>query len=81
MEEGSFKHKRMMKVVQIRKDSQRKKVATEEEDLTKEVEVEEEAERLSTDVTDVTLWVIDLLNVLIMKILGNKVHTLLKLKQ
>ena len=65
----------MMKAVQISKDSQRKKVAAEEEDLTKEVEVEEEAERLSTDVTDVTLWVIDLLNVLIMKIQDIEVHT------
>ena len=34
----------------------------EEEELTKEVEVEEEAKKLSLDVTNVTNWVIDLLN-------------------
>ena len=72
---GSFQHKRVMKEVQIRKNSQRKKVAAKEEDLTKEVEVEEEAERLPTDVTDVTLWVTDILNVLRMTIWDNEVHT------
>ena len=35
----------------------------EEEDLTKEVKVEEEAKKLSLDVTNVTNWVIDPLNV------------------
>ena len=34
----------------------------EEEYLTKEVEVEEEENKLSLDVTNVTNWVIDLLN-------------------
>ena len=72
LEKGSFQHKKMMKEVQIKKDNQRKKVAAEEEDLTREVEVEEEAERLPIDVT---LWVIDLLNVLRMKIRDNEVHT------
>jgi len=41
MEEESFLHKRMMKETQINKGIQRKKVAAEEEDLTREVEVEE----------------------------------------
>jgi len=54
MEEESFLHKIMMKATQISKGSKRKKVAAKEEDLTREAEVEEEAERLSTDVTDVT---------------------------
>ena len=34
----------------------------EEEDLTKEVQVEEEAKKLSLDVTTVKNWVIDILN-------------------
>ena len=55
-------------------------MAAEEEDLTREVEVEEEAERLSNDVTDVTLWVIDPLNVLRMKIWNSEVHTYIKPK-
>ena len=75
LEKGSFQHKRMMKAVQISKDNQRNKVAAEEEDLTREVEVEEEAERLLIDVIDVTLWVTDLSNVLRMKIWDNEVHT------
>ena len=41
LEKRSFYHKRTMKEVQITKDRQRKKVAAEEEDLTREVEVEE----------------------------------------
>ena len=40
LEKGSFQHKRMMKAIQISKDSKRNKVAIEEEDLTKELEVE-----------------------------------------
>ena len=75
MEEESFLRKRMVKATQISKGSQRKKVAAEEEDLTREVEVEEEAERLSTGVTNVTNWVTNLLNVLRMKIRDNEVHT------
>ena len=74
LEKRSFRHKRMMKAVQISMDSQRKKLEIEEEDLTREVEVEEEVARLSTGVTDVTLWVVDLLNVLRMKIWDNDVH-------
>ena len=38
-------------------------VTQEGEDLTKEVEVEEEEKKLSLDVTNVTNWVIDPLNV------------------
>ena len=53
-----------MKAVQISKDSQRKKVAAEEEYLTREVEVEEEARKLAIDVTNVTSWFINLLSVL-----------------
>ena len=68
-------HKRMMKGTQISKGSQRKVVEEEEEDLTKEVEVEEEAERLTTGVTNVTNWVTDLLNVLRMTIRDSEVHT------
>ena len=80
LEKGSFHHKRMMKEVQISKDSERKNMAAEEEDLTREVEVEEEAQRLPIDVTDVTLWVTDLLNVLRIKIRDSEVHTYIKLK-
>lgn len=39
----------------------------EEEGLTREVEVEEEAKRMSTSVTNLTSWVTDLLSVLRMK--------------
>ena len=60
MEEESFLRKRMMRATQISKCSQRKKVAAEEEDITRMVEVEEEARRLSTGVTDVTNWVTNL---------------------
>ena len=75
MEEESFLRKRMMKATQIYKCSQRKKVAAEEEDITRMVEVEEEARRLSTGVTDVTNCAIDILDVMLMKIRDNKVHT------
>ena len=75
MEEESFLRKRMMKATQISKGSQRKKVAAEGEYLTREVEVEEEIERLFTGVTNVTNWVADLLNVLRMKIRDIEVHT------
>ena len=75
MKRGTFQHKIMMKVVQISKDRQRKKVATEEEDLTKVVEVEKATERLPIDVTDVTIWVTNLLNVLRMIIQDSEVHT------
>lgn len=81
MEEESFPRKRMMKETQISKGSQIKKVVAEEEYLTIEVEVEEGVERLSTSVTDVTNWVIDILNVLRMKIRDNEVHTSLKTRQ
>ena len=48
-------------------------MAVEEEDFTREVE--EETERLPTYVTDVTLWVTNLLNVLKMKTRDSEVHT------
>ena len=75
MEEEIFLHKRMVKETQINKGSERKKVASEEEDLTREVEVEEEAKRQSTGVTDVTNWVTNLLNVLRMTIRDSELHT------
>lgn len=68
LEMESFHLKRMMQVAQINKGSRRKKVETKEEDLTRRVEVEEEVERLSISVTNVTSWVTDLLSVLRMRI-------------
>ena len=68
MEEESFMCKIMMKENQISKASQRKKVVAEKEDLTREVQVQEEVDKLSTSVTDVTNWVANLLNVLRMTI-------------
>lgn len=75
MEEERFQCKRMMKATQISKGSQRKKVKAEEEDLNRVVEVEEEVERLSTGVTEVTYWITNILNVLRMIIHGSEVHT------
>lgn len=75
MEEEIFLRKIMVKETQISKENNRKKVVVEEEELTREVEVEEEVERLSTSVIEVKNWVTDLLNVLRMKIWDNEVHT------
>lgn len=46
----------------------------EEEDLTKEVDVEEEAERLSISVINVGSWVTDLLSVSRMKNEDKEIH-------
>ena len=54
--------KRENPTTQITKSSKTGEMTQEEEDLTKEVEVEEEAKKLSLDVTTVTNWVIDILN-------------------
>lgn len=75
MEEESFLCKRMVKATQISKGSQRRTVATEEEGLTREVEVEEEVERLSTGVINVINCGDDLFNVLRTKIQDIEVHT------
>jgi hypothetical protein len=61
-------------VAQISKSSQIREVIQEVEDSTKEVEVEEEAGRLSIDVTNVTGWVTDLLNVLKRRMQNQEVH-------
>ena len=64
LEKESFQLKRTMLANQINKDSQRKEMTPEEEDLTREIKVGEGAERLSTSVTNVTRWVIDIFSVL-----------------
>ena len=50
-------------------------MAQEEEDPTREVDVDEEARRLSVGVTNVISWVIDPLSVLIMRTQEKEVHT------
>ena len=47
----------------------------EEEEPLREVEVEEEAERMPTDVTNVTSWLIGLFNVLKMRRHDKDLHT------
>ena len=48
---------------QVTRSNKTGEMTQEEEDLTKEVEVEEEETKLYLDVTNVTIWVIDPLNV------------------
>lgn len=64
----------MILATQVNKVSQIKEVTPEEEELIKEVEEEEEAERLSIGVTNVTNLVIGHLSVLKMKLQDKKVH-------
>ena len=62
MEGRSLQPKRESPTIQIRRSNKVGEMNQEEEYLTKEVEVEEEENELSLDVTNVTKWVIDLLN-------------------
>ena len=63
-----------MLATQINKGSQKREVTPEEEYLTREVEVEEGAKRMSTSVTNVTSWVTDILSVLRIRTWGNEEH-------
>lgn len=63
----------MMLAAQTNKGNQKKEVTLEGEGLTREVE--EEAKRISTSVTNVRSWVTDILNVLRMRKWGREEHT------
>ena len=63
MEEEDLESRGESSVTLTRKSSMVEEVTLEEEDLTKEVEAEEEAEKLSIGVTNATNWGIDRLKV------------------
>ena len=67
MGEINYQLRRMKLVDQISKDNHLDMVILEKEDPTKEIEVEEGAKSPLSYITYVTSWVIDHLNVLIMK--------------
>jgi len=64
----------MMLIAQNNKDNKRKKVTPEEEYLTGEVEVEEEANRMYINVINVGSWVTNILSALRMKREDKEMH-------